>query len=236
MKKAIENYGYNSIFPTRLRELLDETKKAHQEIADLCHTQRQAVGNWVNGSARPDILSLAKIAAFFGVSTDYLLGLSENKTTDKATLEMCKSLNLSDDTIFLLSCDGEFLSKGTVHCDESDFFYFASEASKAAFVFETLANDHRRRDVYYSLLSCLYDFFTSLRASNETIIASTETDNTLNIGSGEQCVFTSFSADGARATLLSVKDMLISAHIQEIIAKLTELKKEAVRNEERGER
>lgn len=46
-----------------------------------------------------------KIARYFNVSSDWLLGLSECRTTDKATKDLCATLGLSDTTITFLSDD-----------------------------------------------------------------------------------------------------------------------------------
>lgn len=44
-----------------------------------------------------------RIAKHFGVSTDWLLGLTDVQTTDKATKELCDTLGLSENTVKLLS-------------------------------------------------------------------------------------------------------------------------------------
>lgn len=107
MSKTSKQYGYNSVFPTRFRELL----KGHtqKEIAELCGVKPQSVSLWLNGSTRPDILYLAKIAEFFNVSTDYLLGLSDIKTTDNETKALCLSLGLSENAVGVLLCSEEHI-------------------------------------------------------------------------------------------------------------------------------
>lgn len=46
---------------------------------DLCVT-KQSVSNWENENIMPSVDMLIKIANYFGVTTDYLLGLSEKHT------------------------------------------------------------------------------------------------------------------------------------------------------------
>ena len=48
------------------------------EMAQIFGVTKQSVSNWENGNIMPSIDMLIKIASFFSVSTDYLLGLSEN--------------------------------------------------------------------------------------------------------------------------------------------------------------
>lgn len=73
--------AYNDPFPTAFRALLSgETGKrgkvSQQEVADYIGKTRQTVGYYADGTAKPDIDTIGKIAAFFDVSTDYLLGRS----------------------------------------------------------------------------------------------------------------------------------------------------------------
>lgn len=47
------------------------------EMAKILGVTKQSVSNWENENIMPSIDMLVKIAKFFRVSTDYLLGLSE---------------------------------------------------------------------------------------------------------------------------------------------------------------
>ncbi len=47
------------------------------EIAKIFGVTKQCVSNWENENIMPSVDMLIKIAGFFNVSTDYLLGLSE---------------------------------------------------------------------------------------------------------------------------------------------------------------
>ena len=52
---------------------------------NLCVT-KQCVSNWENDNVVPSIDMLCKIADFFGVSTDYLLGRSERRVIEVSNL------------------------------------------------------------------------------------------------------------------------------------------------------
>ena len=52
---------------------------------NLCVT-KQCVSNWENDNVVPLIEMLCKIADFFGVSTDYLLGRSEKRVVEVSNL------------------------------------------------------------------------------------------------------------------------------------------------------
>ena len=49
------------------------------ELADQLHFTRQAVSNWERGITEPDAHTLSVIAAYFGISTDELLGISPER-------------------------------------------------------------------------------------------------------------------------------------------------------------
>ena len=52
------------------------------ELADRLHFTRQAVSNWERGVTEPDAHTLPVIAAYFGISTDELLGISPQPQSD----------------------------------------------------------------------------------------------------------------------------------------------------------
>ena len=58
----------------RLTALRKEHKLTKKAMAEALGLSRQTVSNWEKGDIEPNIGVLAKIAAYFGVSTDYLLG------------------------------------------------------------------------------------------------------------------------------------------------------------------
>lgn len=96
MRKASskDEYNYYSVFPTRLRGLLGQANIKQDDLASFCSVRRQSVAQWKDGNTRPDILSLRKIAEFFKVSTDYLLGISDNPTNDKDLNAVCEYIGL----------------------------------------------------------------------------------------------------------------------------------------------
>lgn len=105
MTKSRKMYDYESEFPKRFRALMERTHTSQEKLAEICSVTRQAISQWMNGITRPDILYLVKISEHFNVSTDYLLGLTNIKTTDKATKELCGTLGLDEETIKILSSD-----------------------------------------------------------------------------------------------------------------------------------
>lgn len=78
--------SYNSPFAVRLRLLLAETNTTQPMIAEAIGVSRQAIGQWKDGNTLPDIVSLAKIADYFNVSSDYLLGRSDVRCIERSEI------------------------------------------------------------------------------------------------------------------------------------------------------
>ena len=61
-------------FGERLKELRDQKKITQEDFAAAIGFNRSTLANWETDRALPDILTCNKIADYFQVSTDYLLG------------------------------------------------------------------------------------------------------------------------------------------------------------------
>ena len=78
-------YDYNSIviflsvvivmLSQRIHELRTARNVSQVKLAEILGVTKQSVSNWENDN-------LMKLAEYFGVSTDYLLGLEEKRTLD----------------------------------------------------------------------------------------------------------------------------------------------------------
>ena len=56
------------------------------EFAKILCVTKQCISNWENDNVVPSIDMLCKIADYFGVSTDYLLGRREKRAIDVSKL------------------------------------------------------------------------------------------------------------------------------------------------------
>lgn len=65
------------IFGERLKELRTEKKLLQKDLAKILDTTNSSVCDWECGRAQPDFETLRKIADYFEVSTDYLLGRTD---------------------------------------------------------------------------------------------------------------------------------------------------------------
>ena len=68
------------IFAQRLKELRKESQKKQTEMAEFLGIKVRAYQCYEGAEHYPEIPNLIKLADYFGVSTDYLLGRSDERT------------------------------------------------------------------------------------------------------------------------------------------------------------
>lgn len=56
------------------------------ELAEALFVSKQSISNWENDNIMPSVEMLVKIAKYFSVSTDYLLGLDSREVIDVSKL------------------------------------------------------------------------------------------------------------------------------------------------------
>lgn len=88
--------GYNNPFPKRLRELMTNSGTTQDALAEKIKKTRQTVSQYTNGVSEPGYDTLIKIADFFDVSIDYLLGRTLTKTADTTKQAVMEYTGLSE--------------------------------------------------------------------------------------------------------------------------------------------
>lgn len=118
-KKINKGEEYNKAFPKNLRYLFEEQRRTQLELAQyLGDKSRQAISCYCDGSSSPDWETLAKIAKFFNVSSDYLLGITDVKSADISQQWLVENTGITENNISFLSvCNigAKYLSK---HIDD----------------------------------------------------------------------------------------------------------------------
>lgn len=119
----------------RLRKLIDRSKKTRQELATALGCDTSMVTKHYNGDRAVSVDFLVKYAQYFNVTTDYLLGLSDEHTTDTNLNAVCKYTGLSAKAIqkiqsrkkdlFFKECL-EFLIKDEDFFDKISSYLFSS--------------------------------------------------------------------------------------------------------------
>ncbi|MDV5976583.1 UNVERIFIED_CONTAM: helix-turn-helix transcriptional regulator [Streptococcus canis] len=74
------------MFPERLKELRKKSNLTQKDMAEYFGTSQPSYQAWESGKRNPNSESLDKIANFFNVSTDYLLGNTDIKNPDEINL------------------------------------------------------------------------------------------------------------------------------------------------------
>ena len=65
-------------FSKRLKELRNEDGITQQTLANAIGTTSDCIGFWENGRSEPSISEIIALAKYFGVTTDYLLGIADS--------------------------------------------------------------------------------------------------------------------------------------------------------------
>ncbi len=60
-----------------IRDLRKDKGLTQTQLAEKISTTQDTISLWELGKSYPDIINLIKLAKFFSVSTDYMLGLKE---------------------------------------------------------------------------------------------------------------------------------------------------------------
>ena len=64
----------------RLRDLREDNDLKQKEVADILNTTQQVYSRYENGLNEIPIHHLVTLSKFYKVSTDYILGLTDNPT------------------------------------------------------------------------------------------------------------------------------------------------------------
>lgn len=136
-------------FTKRFREL--RGKRDNTEFAKFLGISRQTVGFYYNGDRIPDARMLKQIAEKCGVSTDYLLGLTDTQSTNADARAAVEYTKLPERAVNLIHSDSIFgrtfreLIGLLTELDNSAFLAaellaFVDKANTAIFEFKRLVN------------------------------------------------------------------------------------------------
>lgn len=83
-------------FQDRLKGLIKSRKITATSFARSIGIKRQSVAQYLSGDVQPKADNIKKMSEFFGVSSDYLLGLTDGPTDDTTIQAICDETGLSD--------------------------------------------------------------------------------------------------------------------------------------------
>lgn len=87
------------VFAQRLIQLREDNNITQQALADDLEITRQSLSLYEKADRTINIDLLYKIAKYFDVSADYLLGLTDNKTLDITVKAICEYTGLSEEAV-----------------------------------------------------------------------------------------------------------------------------------------
>lgn len=61
----------------RIRDLREDRDLRQSDVANATGIDQKTISNYETGKTNPDSFAIIKLAEFFGVSTDYLLGVEK---------------------------------------------------------------------------------------------------------------------------------------------------------------
>lgn len=88
----------NNMFHERLRELRISRKLTQKELAErLGLTNTSTISKYETGEVKPSVEIIDKVADLFGVTADYLMGRSHEKSVKDETEELLEMLRTNPD-------------------------------------------------------------------------------------------------------------------------------------------
>lgn len=87
---------------TRIAELRKANGEKQEDLAEILGCNRGSLANYETGKRTPDIETIIKIAHHYKTTTDYILGVTDNKTVDTTVQAISDYTGLSDQAIEIL--------------------------------------------------------------------------------------------------------------------------------------
>lgn len=129
---------YNSPFAANLRSLIAQNGTTITALAKVLGISRQAVSQYADGTGQPNVDKLAMIADYFGVSADYLLGLSDIPTRNETIQGVHKLTGISQKAVSSLTVEKALGSK-----DIADLISYLIESEQ----FDSLVSEIKKLSV-----------------------------------------------------------------------------------------
>lgn len=160
------------MFDNRLIKLREEMKKTKKEVADALGMPYNTYSNYESNLREPNSAVLIKIADFYNVSTDYLLGLSNIKSVDTDVQTACKVTGLSEENVRLLS-------KFDMHKDIINYFLGASTEEQDAKDLTIMSSNN---NIFYNMIYEIYEYCKCLVNARKYLTLRQKTDDEINKG------------------------------------------------------
>ena len=92
----------NALFPTQLRELRKEKGVSQETVARDLGVSKSTIGLYETGDTLPDVKTLSDLAKYYGVSADYLAGLSNVRSSNTTLKALCEYTGFSESSLKMI--------------------------------------------------------------------------------------------------------------------------------------
>jgi transcriptional regulator with XRE-family HTH domain len=181
-KKKRTHETESGVFPTILKKLMDEKKLKQGDVAEGIGMTRQAISLYTTGQSTPDINTLSKMAYYFGVSCDYLVGRTNITSFDVDVQQTCASTGLSETSVGILlgqqASENDFDKRAIAFInaivsypfldDFADAYYKYGEVRKNP-DFSTFSEQHDKESYMLFKLAEHFNSFAKTSTDNEQL-------------------------------------------------------------------
>lgn len=120
-------------FSHRFAKLRKESGKTLDDISRSIGISKGILSKWETGNTEPKAFNIIQLANYFHVSTDYLLGISENPAANIGVESVAQYIHLSEDSVNKLHQNDDvmieelldFLIKDTTHFEDLRKIFYA---------------------------------------------------------------------------------------------------------------
>ena len=103
------------VFASRLFGIREEQGLSRQKVADDLGITRAALEYYEKGKRNPDLNTIEKLATYYDVTVDYLMGRTETSSTDSNIRTVCDYLNVDEKLLTVLK---NLISDNIAHKEE----------------------------------------------------------------------------------------------------------------------
>lgn len=192
------------MFAQRLKQLRTERQISQSELASALNISNRTISMYEQGNSEPNVDTLSKIADFFNVTTDYLIGRTEGRTIDLQALY--EEIGLSESSLSFLRSLTEFQNTYPPNIS------YVSEMSPLPCIDFCLSQGQ----LSFEFFDSIYSYFIANISDNNKIYISKSGDVSLNA-----------FADNVDFQVYQTipSSYLRDAILQEVSAKLKDLRK-----------
>ncbi|MBQ7295856.1 MAG: helix-turn-helix transcriptional regulator [Clostridia bacterium] len=91
----------------RIRDLREDMDLRQIDLANATGIDQKTISNYETGKTNPDSFAIIKLADFFDVSADYLIGRNYNTATDNSNRDLLKKIEKIQSELSELSTEIE---------------------------------------------------------------------------------------------------------------------------------